>query len=119
MSDTTYVLELTTEVEPAAQFTIDGDAFELLGFEHLTPTQEAEVIADLSRYESLQTQLELSNDDKESVSIAKKLRAKRISILARLTTAPKDTISKLPLPAQVRLIQTVQDNARPADPSEE
>lgn len=106
-----YVLELSTKVEPAEQFTVDGDEFDLLGFKHLSALEEANVMALLARYDNLSMQLVTTESDVEAVKIARRLRDKRISLLTKLTTAPSEIVDSLPLEAQVQLVRQVQESA--------
>lgn len=109
------ILELSTQVEPASTFTVDGEEFELLGFKHLNADQEAEVMGMLSRFDNLAMKLATSDDDRQAQSLAGRLRDRRYAIIARLTTLPEDKIKQLPLPAQVRLMRTIQQRAGLSD----
>lgn len=117
MSD--YVLELTTEIEPASKFTVDGEVYDLLGFKHLNAEDEAKVMAMLSRFDNIAMKLATTNDDKEANVLAGKLRDRRYEIIGMLTTLPSDVIAKLPLPAQVKLMRTIQQRAGLSDAGDE
>lgn len=108
-----YVIELTTEVEPAKTFTVDGEEYKLLGFEHLSADAEAKLMGNLARFERTQLQLQLTNDDKEATTLAKRLRSRRITLLTELTTLPQEVAEKLPLPSQVKLVRVAQELVTP------
>lgn len=108
-----HVIELTTEVEPARTFTVDGEEYQLLGFEHLSADSEAKLMGNLARFERTQLQLQLTNDDKEATTLAKRLRERRITLLTELTTLPRDVAEKLPLPSQVKLVRVAQELVAP------
>lgn len=105
---TDFALSLSTVLTPTKKFKVDGVPYDLLGIDHLSSEEEAEVMALFARYESLQDELSgQKNTDRGKVT-ATHMRATRISILTKLTTLPKDVANKLPLTAQVRLLETVQ-----------
>jgi hypothetical protein len=102
------ILTLSTQVEPADHVKIDGETYDMLGFAHLSDEDEAQVVAMLARYDNLSMQLVTTNDDKEAVNVARKLRRKRIDLLTKLTTIPESIITKLPPPEQIKLVKAVQ-----------
>lgn len=108
---TAPVLELSTEIEPADVFLVDGEEYQLLGFKHLTPEDEAQVMANLARFDNISVKLATTGDDREAQRLAGQLRDRRITIIGLLTTLPEDKIRKLPLPGQVRLMKTIQQMA--------
>lgn len=105
------VLELSTQVEAAEIFTVDGEEYDLLGFKHLTADDEAEVMAHLARFDNLAMKLASTDDDREAKTLAKQLRDRRHVIISKLTTLPEDKVKTLPLPGQVRLMRTIQKKA--------
>lgn len=109
MSD--HVLELTTELEPAATFTVDGEEYELLGFEHLTPEQEAKATGAFTRFQQASIRLDRSSTDKEAEQRAKDVRKRRLDCIALLTTMPREVAEKLPPSAQIKLFKAVNDEA--------
>jgi hypothetical protein len=104
----THVLELSTQVAAAKTFTVDGEEYNLLGFEHLSPEEEAEVQAKFARFDTLNRQLELTGDDTEAKNLAKKLRSRRIELLTKVTTMPLELADKLPLPEQIKIMKAIQ-----------
>ena len=60
--DTTagVLLALTTDVEPAKKFTVDGDEFLLYGLNHLSKKDETEALALFARHSILVARLESS-----------------------------------------------------------
>jgi len=103
-----YVLNLSTQVKPAKKFLVDGEPYDMLGLEHLSPEMEARSTALFSRHEAMQRQLSTGLSQHESESVAKRMRDVRVEIIATLTTMPKDKISELPLPAQVDLLDALR-----------
>lgn len=106
MSD--YAVELTTKIEPAKKFKIDDQEFELLGFEHLSDKDESKVTAAFARHGRLAQALVDAKTEAASEKIADKLRDSRITLISMLTTAPKEVIEDLPLPAQAQLLEVIQ-----------
>lgn len=105
------ILSLSTAIEPAEKVKVDGEEFEILGFRHLSDEDEAEVVALLARYDNLSMQLVTTNDDREAVAVARKLRAKRVALLTKLTTIPEKVLVKLPPTEQIKLTRVVQSMA--------
>lgn len=101
------ILSLSTEVEPAKTFEIDGEEYELLGIEHLSPNQEAEVQGLFSRFEQVARKLALAGSDKQAELFAKQLRTRRVQLITKLTTVPDEVASKLPPSAQLQLFRAV------------
>lgn len=102
-------LALSTEVAPAKKFTIDGEEYELLGTDHLSPSAEAEAMALFARHGVLQRDLDITPNVSKGKEIAERLRKCRILILSKLTTVPTETAEKLPLGAQVALLEAIQE----------
>lgn len=105
------ILSLTTLTQELDTIEVDGEAYDVYGFKHLSDEGEAEVMALLARYENLSMRLVTTQDDREAIGIARKLRAKRIDLLAKLTSIPKDVASSLSPPDQVKLVRAVQSVA--------
>jgi len=106
---TDYVRELSTKVEPASKFTVDGEEYELHTFEHLSPEEEAEVTALFARHAKLSELLNEAPNVKKGKEIASRLRGSRIALLSKLTTCPEDVIEKLPMSGQAQLFEAVQE----------
>jgi len=105
---TEFSLSLTTILKPAKQFTVDGVPYDLLGVDHLSPADEAEVMALFARYGVLQSDLELQTNVSKGKITAAHMKATRLTILTKLTSLPLEVASKLPLTQQVRLLEAVQ-----------
>lgn len=108
---TDHLLELSTTVEPAKTFTVDGEEYKLLTLAHLGPEDEAHAMGDSARFEGLMQRLSRAGNDKEAERIAGQIRRKRIDILTQLTTMPREIAEALPIPAQAQLFQAVQREA--------
>lgn len=102
------VLELSTQVAPARVFTVDGEDFHLLGFEHLDADGEAKVTAGFARHERLADLLGKTKDPTKAQSVAKKLRASRVNLITLLTDVPEAKVAELPMPAQGKLLRALQ-----------
>lgn len=103
------ILSLSTEVEPAKTFEVDGETYQLLGIEHLSPEQEAEVSGLFARFEQVAFNLARSKSDKDAKLLAKNLRTRRVELITKLTTIPLDVADKLPAGAQLQLFRAVMD----------
>ena len=107
-------LALSTEVAPAKIFTVDKEEFSLLGTDHLSPDSEAEAMALFARHGILQRELDSTPNVSKGKEIAERLRKCRILILTKLTTIPTETADKLPLGAQVALLEAIQEEMESA-----
>lgn len=105
------ILKLSTRVEECDVVEVDGEEYDVLGFKHLSDEDESQVMATLARYDHLSMQLVSTGDDREAVSLARKLRTKRIDLLTRLTTIPAEVVSSLPPTEQIKLVRAVQSSA--------
>jgi hypothetical protein len=115
----TTLLALSTQVKPAKKFTVDGEEFQLLGTDHLSPSDEATAIALFSRHTLLAQELELTVNVVKGKAVAERLRNTRIQILCKLTDMPQEVADKLPTPEQVKLLEALQDEMVPdEDPDE-
>jgi len=106
---TDHILELSTTVEPAKTFTVDDESYELLGFEHLSPEDEAKATGAFTRFGQLARRLDSASNDSQAATIAKQLRTRRVDLIAMLTTIPRDVAEKLPLSAQIQLFRAVRE----------
>lgn len=106
---TEFALSLSTTLSPATKIQVDGEPFELLGVDHLSPNDEARVMALFARLGVLTAELELTSNVTKGEELAKRVKETRLNILAKLTTVPKDALAKLPLLEQVRLLGAIED----------
>lgn len=102
------ILELSTQVKPVSTFTVDGESYDLLGLAHLSAADEAEVTAQLSRFEQIGLRLDRAKSDEEAKKLAVELRKRRIRLISKMTTVPEDVAEKLPLEAQIKLFSAVR-----------
>lgn len=107
MSDT--VLALSTRVKPARKFTVDGEEYELLGIDHLSDADEAEAIALFARHTLLAIDLEQTISVAKGKEVATRLKQTRLTILAKLTTLPKQIAAQLPIDQQIKLLAALQE----------
>lgn len=101
-------LALTTEIAPAKKFTLDGEVYELLGIDHLSAEDEALAMALFARHGLLAQEIELTANTKRGAELALKLKSCRVRILCKLTTLPEEVAMKLPIQAQVKLLEAIQ-----------
>ena len=116
---TEFPLSLSTTVEPAKKFLVDNIEYEMLGPDHLSPADEAEVLALFSRHNILTNELYRCRLVEKGKLIAKRQRAARIDVIAKLTTASKDIIETLPLSQQVKLLEALEELVVTSEPDED
>ena len=116
---TEFPLSLSTTVEPAKKFLVDNIEYEMLGPDHLSPADEAEVLALFSRHNILTNELYRCRLVEKGKLIAKRQRAARIDVIAKLTTASKDIIETLPLSQQVKLLEALEAEVNREDEVDE
>jgi hypothetical protein len=101
------LLTLSTQVEPAKKFTVDGEAFDLLSLSHVGKDEEARLMALYRRMERFSRAYDVSKNDQEAEKAAAGIRNTRLEIICRFTTLPKHIAEELPLPAQVQLLTAI------------
>jgi hypothetical protein len=102
-----FALDFTTALKPTKKFKVDGQPYEILTLDHLSPEGEAEVTAQFARFGVLQMELEMSKNVTKGTALAEAVQATRITILTRLTTMPKEVAASLHLTQQVALFEAV------------
>jgi hypothetical protein len=112
-------LALTTEIAPAKLFTVDGAEYKLLGIDHLSAEDEAGAMALFARHSLLAQEIELTANTKRGAELALKLKSCRIRILCKLTTLPEEVATKLPVGAQVKLLEAIQVELSAEDADED
>jgi hypothetical protein len=105
-------LELTTEVAAPYGFAVDGTAYELYTYEHLSKDQEARAQALFRRHTRENKKLADAQDDRSAEKWAAQNRETRIDILTALTNVPRDVVEQLPQPAQARLMKEIGKRMR-------
>lgn len=105
----TLPLELSTKVAPGRPIDLDGQRFEMLTMDHLSPDLEAEVMALFSRHATWGATLEVAPNKPAGEKAAKQLRTCRVLLLEKLTTIPRDLIDELPISAQAKLLDAIQE----------
>jgi hypothetical protein len=106
MSDTDNLITLSTQIEPAIPFTVDGERYELRTLSHMTKFEEAKVRALSKREEWILREIESTSPTNEErvMKLADSLAEIRVEILALMTTLPRDKIEALPIVAQRKLV---------------
>jgi hypothetical protein len=113
------LLSLSTQLEPARKFLVDGLEYEILGIDHLGKADEAEVMARFSKYVQTANALSVAADLGKGTALAVSLRTQRIKILTMVTTLPADIADRLPTGPAVKLIEAVQEEFSENDPDSE
>lgn len=106
MSD--ILLELSTHIREPKKFLVDGKEYQLLGLDHLGQADEVNVMALFARHTILAAELADSKEVKTGERVATRLKETRLSLLTKLTDLPLDIARKLPITAQVRLLETLE-----------
>ena len=114
-----FPLSLSTTVVPAKKFLVDSAEFEMLGTDHLSPEDEALVLAWFSRHNILTLELDRERNVAKGKVIAARQREARVSVIGKLTTLPKDVIEKLPLSQQVKLLEALEAEVNREDEVDE
>ena len=103
-----FSVSLTTAIKPAALFLVDGQEYEMLGPEHLSPEEDAEVMALFARHALLLSELEMTRNLQKGTAVAEAVRKGRFAIIGKLTNMPRDLIERLPLPQQAKLMEAIR-----------
>lgn len=109
---------LTTQIKPAKKFTIDGVEYQMKGVDHLSPDDEARVLALFSRHAILVGELEVEKNSGRGEGIAKAARETRLRIVRKLTDIPAEIAETLPLTVQVKLLEAIKEELQ-ADAEED
>jgi hypothetical protein len=114
-------LELSTTIKPAVPFTLDGVQYQMLTLDHLSETDEATVMALISRHQAAGVELELAPNKKQAEVAALKLRPLRLMLIGKLTTLPPEVAKTLPVSEQARLVEAIHEqmSGRPGDEGDE
>lgn len=104
----TSILDLSTKVAPTKKFTIDGEEYDLLTLENLSPEKEAHVTATFARFQRVYKRLENAKSDPAAEKEAIKLRTYRETLILTMTTAPADIVRELSPAAQGKLLDAIQ-----------
>jgi len=110
-----HLLDISTQVVEADTFTVDDVQYELKGLVHLSPAEEVKVSAMFARFNSLSEQMASAGTQAKAESFARQVRDKRHELLAAMTTCPLDLIKRIPLPAQIGLMDAVGEQFEAAD----
>jgi hypothetical protein len=113
------VLEVSTKVSDPKPFLLDGEKYHLLGLEHLSREVEAEVVALFAQYGRLSMRLEIEKKRETSKKIVEKMQVLREELLGALTDVPADVLAKLPVGAQVKILEALQSLVEGADADED
>ena len=101
------LVALTTQVSEPEIFTVDDETYEILGLEHRSKEDEAEIFALFTQSTALQEKLEQGSfaDKEEAKQTALELRELREQILVSMTTLPLEIAEKLPISQVVVLFE--------------
>lgn len=105
MSD--YALSFKTDLAPAEKILVDGVEYELLGADHLSEADTAELTALFARFGVLTTELANTSNVAAGTALATKVAKTRIQILLKVTSLPQDVAEKLHISQQGEIIEHV------------
>lgn len=103
-----FALSFTTELAPAEQFQVDGAAYDILGLDHLSAEEEAEVTALFARFTVLAADLANTANVEKGKALALKVSATRLQLLCKLTSLTPEIASKLHVTQQVKLLEAIE-----------
>ena len=118
-----YALTLSTALKPAKKFLVirkDGveEEYQLLGVDHLSPTDEAKTMALFARYNWLNTELDATPKTDKGEKIAAAMRSVRLNLIAKMTDMPAHVADEMPLTQQVKLLEAIQVEIEGEDESD-
>lgn len=113
------ILELTTEVLPAKKILLDGEEYELLGLDHLSPEDEASVTATFARFQKVYDRLTKAKNESAATAEAMKLGGLREKLILKTTTIPRDKLKALSPGAQGKILKVVQEEISVASDDED
>lgn len=113
------VLDLTTEVLPAKKILLDGEEYDLLSLDHLSPEDEASVTATFARFQKVFGRLENAKNESAATAEAMKLGGLREKLILKTTSIPRDVLKKLSPGLQGKILRAVQNEISVASDDED
>lgn len=113
------LMALSSAVEEPKKFLLDGVEYQLFSTDHISPQDEAYVMALLSRHNILTRQLATERNVARGKHIAEEQRKARIEVIARLTSVPRSQATTLPISVQVKLLEAISDEVAVIDGDED
>lgn len=104
-----YLLELSTQVDEASMFTVDGEEYKLLSFDHLSDAEEAEVMGMFQRMQVKSEDFDRAKNEQAAANIATQLKTLRTRILTAMSTMPEEISASLPPSAAGQIIRALRD----------
>ncbi len=103
------LIDLSTEVEPALTFTVDGESYLLRTISHLSKLEEARLRTLNKQEERILSKVETVDPEQEAVlmKLHERLFDLRIELIIMMTDLPKEKAEKLPPMQQQKLINFV------------
>jgi hypothetical protein len=117
--DREVALVLSTRLKEPKLIQIDGEDFSLLGVDHLSPTEESEVMALFARYGYKAAELDAQPNVSKGKVLADAMKETRIVLITKLTDIPKAVALRLPLSQQVVLLETIQAQVQAVEDGDE
>lgn len=102
------LLNLSTRIKEPAKFTVDGREYQILGIDHLSPTEESQVMALFARHAILTDELSMSRVTAKGERIALQMKEAREALLGKLTDLDSATIKKLAVSKQIKLLEVIE-----------
>jgi hypothetical protein len=111
----TPLLDLSTEIEPAEKILIDGTEYDLYSFDHLSDKDEAAVTALFSRFTKIYRLMARTTNRRKEEEQARALQSARTSLIAKMTSIPRDTVQSLPVSVQGKLVKAIREEIADED----
>src|SRR5688572_27618701 len=108
-------IALSTEILPAKKIKVDGEEYELLSFDHISPETEAQVTALFARFQRTYQLMAGSPKDDKAVKLAKQLRRYRELLIAKMTTIPLSKVKQYHPGVQGKLLEAIEEETGEAD----
>lgn len=102
------LLNLSTRIKDPAKFTVDAKEYQILGIDHLSPAEEATVMALFARHAILTEELSMTKVTAKGERIASQMKDAREALLAKLTNLEPSVIKKLAVSKQIRLLEVIE-----------
>jgi hypothetical protein len=103
------VLDISSDAVPTKKLRIDGQLYDLYGYEHLSPDQEASVTATFARFQRTYLVLDQAKNETVAKKAASKVRELRMKLIGLMTSIPYDVYSELSAAKQGKILRAIQN----------
>lgn len=119
MSTEDAILDLTTEVLPSKLIRIDGEEYDLLNYDHLSPEDEAKVTATFARFQKVYGRLSEAKNESAATAEALKLNGLREKLITKMTSVPLEKLRELGPAKQGLILRAIQNEISVATDDED